>query len=92
MKKYVFTNGDVQAENLDGETIKKYEQTLGELLGVFSKRGYTPVYHDLIKVPYKGELHTIMEWADITGINERTLRSRYNKGERDYILFRKVGL
>lgn len=91
MKKYVFTKGDVEAENLDGETIKKYESTLGELLGVFSKRGYTPVYHDLIKIPYNGESHTIMEWAKITGINERTLRSRYRKGERESILFRSVG-
>lgn len=91
MKKYVFVNGDVEAENLDAETIKKYEGKLGELLGVFSKRGYTPVYNDVIKVSYNGELHTIKEWAKILDINESTLRSRYSKGEHNDILFRRVG-
>ena len=92
MKKYVFVNGSVETENLDADTIKKYEDTLGELVGVFTNKGYVPVYNDTIKVSYKGELHTLSEWSEITGINEQTLRSRHRKGERDYILFRAVGV
>lgn len=92
MKKYIFKNGDVKAENLEGETIKKYESTLGELVGIMTQEGYIPVVKDQIRISYKGESHTFKEWAEITGINERTLRSRYRKGERDYTLFRSVGL
>ena len=91
MKNYIFTNGDIKAENLDGEAIKKYEKVLGELEGVVTAEGYIPVIKDQIKITYKGESHTFKEWAEITGINERTLRARYGKGERDYILFRSVG-
>lgn len=92
MKKYIFKKGDVKAENLDGETIKKYENTLGELVGIMTQEGYIPVVKDQIRISYKGESHTFKEWAEITCINERTLRSRYRKGERDYTLFRSVGL
>ena len=91
MKNYIFTNGDIKTENLDGEAIKRYEKVLGELEGVVTPEGYVPVAVDQIKITYKGETHTFKEWAEITGIQERTLRSRYAKGERDYILFRSVG-
>ena len=92
MKRYIFSSkAYVEAENLDAETIKKYESTMGKLLGVLTDNGYVEVVKDIITIPYKGETHTFKEWAEITGIQERTLRSRYAKGERDYILFRSVG-
>ena len=44
-----------------------------------------------IIISYNNESHTISEWADITGINRSTLTTRYHRGDRGNILFRKVG-
>ena len=93
MKTYVFENGHLDAENLNAKAIKAKEKELGELLGVkINHTDFIPVDRKKILITYKGESHTFKEWAEITGINERTLRSRYSKGERDYMLFRKVGI
>ena len=35
-----------------------------------------------------GEVHTVSEWAEITGINPSTLRNRYKRGDRGLDLFR----
>lgn len=44
-------------------------------------------------ITYNGETRTIMEWAEITGINARTLRSRYcTLGIRGEKLFCPVNL
>ena len=34
-----------------------------------------------VYITYKGETHTMQEWASITGINYSCLRSRYQRGE-----------
>ena len=92
MKKYVFRNGNIEAENLSGEDIKKHEKSLGDLIGVFTNKGYVPVFQDVTKIFHKGVWRTFKEWSDITGIAENTLRTRYSKGERGFMLFRKVGI
>lgn len=92
MKRYIFSSkAYVEAENLDAETIKKYESTMGELLGVLTSDGYVPVVDtDVMQILHNGELHTFKEWSEITGIHDKTLRSRYNKGDRGDVLFREV--
>ena len=40
-------------------------------------------------VEYKGESHSLFEWAKITGIGYQALRGRFDKGERGEELFRK---
>lgn len=91
MKRYIFKSGKrIEAENLNGEAIKEYESTLGELVGVISEGKYVPVWKDIQTIFYNGESHTFKEWAEITGINERTLRDRYYRGDRDHFLFREV--
>ena len=43
-----------------------------------------------IYIEHNGEVHTISEWAEITGINRRTLNSRYYRGIRGDKLFKKI--
>ena len=44
-----------------------------------------------IKLTYKGETHTMAEWAEVTGINVATIKSRHRAGWKDEdILARKV--
>ena len=40
-------------------------------------------------IEYRGEVHTITEWAEISGINRSTLNNRYCRGERGDRLFRE---
>lgn len=40
-------------------------------------------------IEYNGEVHTLGEWAKITGINYKTLHTRYSRGDRGVRLFRK---
>ncbi len=42
-----------------------------------------------VYVEFGGEIHTISEWSDITGINRSTLCNRYYRGDRGEKLFRK---
>lgn len=41
-----------------------------------------------LSAEWKGEVHTLKEWAKITGINYMCLYERYVKGDRGDILFR----
>ena len=41
-----------------------------------------------VYVEHKGEVHTISEWSEITGINRSTLNNRYYRGDRGDKLFR----
>ena len=43
-----------------------------------------------IYIEHNGEVHTISEWAEITGINRSTLNSRYCRGIRGDKLFKKI--
>lgn len=40
-----------------------------------------------ILIEYKGEVHNITEWAEITGLNRSTLNNRYWRGDRGDRLF-----
>ena len=40
------------------------------------------------KAEYKGEKHSLFEWAKILGMSYHTLTKRYNRGERGEELFR----
>lgn len=42
-----------------------------------------------IEAEYKGQIHSLGEWAKITGIAYNRLRKRYNKGDRGEALFRE---
>lgn len=41
-------------------------------------------------IEWNGEIHTISEWAKITGLNRSTLNNRYWRGDRGDRLFEEV--
>ncbi len=41
---------------------------------------------------FNGEAHTLKEWSEITGINYRTMYSRYLRGKSPEEILRKVGV
>ena len=41
------------------------------------------------KAEYKGEVHSLYEWAKIEGISYQTLVTRYDNGDRGEALFRE---
>ena len=41
------------------------------------------------KAEYKGEVHSLYEWAKIKGISYQTLVTRYDNGDRGEALFRE---
>ena len=45
-----------------------------------TRKGQANNRRNTIFVEYKGERHTISEWADIIGINCNTLKTRYYRG------------
>ena len=40
-------------------------------------------------IEYRGKVHTITEWSEISGINRSTLNNRYCRGDRGDRLFRE---
>ena len=43
-----------------------------------------------ILIEYNGEVHSITEWAKITGLKRSTINNRYYRGDRGDRLFEKV--
>ena len=43
-----------------------------------------------INITYNGETHCLTDWAEIIGINAKTLHHRYKVGDRGERLFREV--
>lgn len=60
------TNGDYEPSNCKWST--KREQSMNR--------------RNSIIIEYNGERHNIQEWAEITGINQSTLKNRYWRGDR----------
>lgn len=52
-----------------------------------SKRTQANNRRNSIVIEWRGEAHTISEWADIVGINRSTLNNRYWRGDRGDKLF-----
>lgn len=52
-----------------------------------SKRTQANNRRNSIVIEWRGEAHTISEWADIVGINRSTLKNRYWRGDRGDKLF-----
>lgn len=43
-----------------------------------------------VYIEYKGEIHTISEWSEITGINRSTLNNRYYRGNNLDKIFKEM--